>query len=71
MKVGLASSLAELDTGISHAMMTECEKYGMTWGCDLDCPVLRAGQCELKDAENRELYNEFLMEMRDDSRCTI
>lgn len=26
--------------------MTECEKYGMTWGCDEDCPVLKEGKCE-------------------------
>jgi hypothetical protein len=40
--------------------MTECERYGMTWGCDIDCPVLRDGRCELKDSDNKELYDEFL-----------
>ena len=40
--------------------MTGCERYGMTWGCNIDCPVLRAGECELKDDENKELYNEYL-----------
>jgi hypothetical protein len=40
--------------------MTECERYGMTWGCDIDCPVLRNGKCELKDTDNKELYNELL-----------
>jgi hypothetical protein len=37
--------------------MSQCERYGMTWGCDVDCPVLREGNCELKDSENKELYN--------------
>lgn len=32
----------------SHAnlMMNECEKYGMTWGCNEDCPVLNNGKCQ-------------------------
>lgn len=40
--------------------MTGCERYGMTWGCDIDCPVLQSGNCELKDSENKELYQEYL-----------
>lgn len=40
--------------------MNDCERYGMTWGCDIDCPVLQAGKCELKDFENKELYQEYL-----------
>lgn len=31
--------------------MSDCERYGMTWGCDIDCPVLRAGKCKLKDTD--------------------
>ena len=27
--------------------MTDCERYGMTWGCDEDCPVLNKGECGL------------------------
>jgi len=42
--------------------MTACERYGMTWGCDIDCPVLREGKCEHKDDENKELYQEYLDE---------
>ena len=40
--------------------MSGCERYGMTWGCDIDCPVLNAGECELKDDENKELYEQAL-----------
>lgn len=40
--------------------MNDCERYGMMAGCDTGCPVLQAGKCELKDDENKELYQEFL-----------
>lgn len=39
-------------------VMTDCEHYGITHGCTVDCPVLIAGQCELKDNENLDLYRE-------------
>lgn len=42
--------------------MTRCEKYGMTWGCDTGCPVLQDGNCELQDDENKELYEEYILE---------
>lgn len=44
-KVGFAYALAEEG---SHAFlgMTECEKYGMAWGCDEDCPVYQRGECK-------------------------
>lgn len=31
--------------------MTKCEDYGMSNGCDCDCPVLRSGECEINDPE--------------------
>lgn len=31
----------------SCLLANECERYGMTWGCDEDCPVLNRGECEL------------------------
>ena len=36
--------------------MSDCYNYGMTYGCDKHCPVLQAGNCELKDAECKDLY---------------
>ncbi len=42
--------------------MNECERYGMTWGCDTGCPVLRAGKCELQNDDNKELYEQWLSE---------
>jgi len=40
----------------------ECYQHGMVRGCTIDCPVLQRGECELKDAENKELYQEYLQE---------
>lgn len=54
MKESFSNTLSDL-SGATH-MMNECEKYGMTYGCDVDCPVLRAGECELQDSDNKELY---------------
>ncbi len=59
-KNDFAHAINELTQGLSHPSMTKCENYGMTWGCDIDCPVLRDGDCELKDSENKELYQAFL-----------
>ena len=38
----------------------DCFNYGIVAGCDIYCPVLQSGKCELKDAENEELYQEYL-----------
>lgn len=54
-KAAFASTLADLDSH-TPAGMSDCESYGMTWGCDEDCPVLLRGECELQDADNKELY---------------
>jgi len=29
----------------------ECERYGMTWGCDGKCPVFSKGKCKMEDIE--------------------
>jgi len=62
-KMNFANTITEMDLGaMASSVMTDCEKYGMTWGCNTGCPVLRAGKCELKDDENKELYQEYLSE---------
>ncbi len=61
-KESFAYTINELTKELSHASMTACENYGMTWGCDIDCPVLKDGECELQDSENKEIYREFLKE---------
>jgi hypothetical protein len=61
----LKSELANTLADSVFIGMSGCERYGMTWGCDIDCPVLREGKCELKDTENKELYAEFLESMED------
>ena len=41
----IANALAE--TGpYAFLGMSECEKYGMAWGCDEDCPVYQRGECK-------------------------
>ena len=35
--------------------MSECDKYGYTYGCTLECPVLSRGDCDIKDEVMREL----------------
>lgn len=63
-KMNFANTITERDLGaMASSVMSDCEKYGMTWGCDINCPVLQRGECELKDAENKELYQEYLDEL--------
>ena len=58
-KIGFANTMAELDLGVTAAsVMTECEKYGICYGCDIHCPVLQRGECECED--NKELYQKYL-----------
>ena len=45
MKELFSNTINELGSNTS-LMMTECEKYGMTWGCNEDCPVLNEGRCQ-------------------------
>ena len=53
--------MSELDLGITAAsVMTDCEHYGMSYGCNAECPVLIAGKCELQNDENAELYKEAI-----------
>lgn len=55
--LNFARTIVEIDLGTSaSSVMTDCEKYGMTYGCDEGCPVLIDGKCELQDSENKELY---------------
>lgn len=39
-----------------------CFKYGSVWGCDTGCPVLNAGKCELKDTDNKDLWEQVKSE---------
>ena len=59
--IGFANTIAELDLGAAAAsVMTECEKYGMCYGCDQYCPVLKAGKCENEDSI--EMYKDLIEE---------
>ena len=43
----------------------DCYNYGIMSGCDIDCPVLRRDECELQDSDNKELYAEYLVEVKE------
>ena len=43
-KEAFANELHFLTDGNLSA--NECERYGMTWGCDENCPALSKGKCE-------------------------
>ena len=59
MNVEFANTMAELDLGVTAScVMTDCERYGMCYGCDIHCPVLQRGECECED--NKELYQKYL-----------
>lgn len=58
-KMGLAIATRDFS---GMPPMSACYTYGMNWGCDIDCPVLRAGECELKDDDNKELWAEVQAE---------
>ncbi len=60
-KMGFAKNITTIDLGVTaSSVMNDCYKYGMTYGCDTDCPVLRSGNCELQDDVNKELYMEAI-----------
>lgn len=54
VKENFAYTITELDNRLP-AGMTECERFGMTWGCSEDCPVFARGECEIQE-ENEETF---------------
>ena len=62
IRLALGHTLAEVDDRMPNSILTDCEAYGMIAGCDIYCPVLLAGKCELQDTDNKELYQEAIDE---------
>ena len=56
LKSGFANAIADF---YLPPMSDGCMRYGMTWGCDTDCPVLNRGECELQENETKELYKQI------------
>lgn len=54
-RASFAYSLADMNTSHATHFESECEKFGMTWGCRPDCPVFERGECELQE-ENEEFF---------------
>lgn len=50
MKAEFANTINAIgDT--ANLSANECERYGMTWGCDDGCPVFRRGECKMEDVD--------------------
>lgn len=58
-KMQFANELSLRDKFSGH-METDCEKFGMTFGCREDCPVFERGKCE-----NQEELTEKFEKERD------
>ena len=56
MKQAFANSLADL--GGIPLIASECERYGMTWGCDEDCPFFQSGDCHNQEVVEQMLNDE-------------
>lgn len=53
-KIDLSNIICSHDEGLSYSNMTECERYGITWGCDEDCPVFQRKKCELQEENEKK-----------------
>ena len=64
--MNFARTITDIDLGVTASgAMNDCYKFGMTYGCTVDCPVLKAGECELQDSDNKELYEQALNQQID------
>lgn len=45
-KQAFANALCDMDDNLPKSL-TDCESYGMTWGCDKACPTFKYGNCEI------------------------
>lgn len=53
-KIEFAYTINNLDNGI-YKTGNECFNYGITWGCDEECPVFQKGKCELQKENEKFL----------------
>lgn len=57
--MGCAQAFADTinahNDGLSFPNMTDCESYGMTFGCTPECPTYLSGKCEIEE-ENKEIF---------------
>lgn len=56
-KMRFANELSLGFGATASSIMTDCEKYGMAYGCGEDCPQLERGECEIFSS-----VDEFLKE---------
>lgn len=53
----LANTINELGS-FANLSANECERFGMTWGCREDCPVLSRGECKIYSSAEELLNDE-------------
>lgn len=59
----MSTYILEKTLGVTAvSVMNDCYKFGLMNGCAVECPQLIRGDCELKDDENKELYQQALKE---------
>ena len=62
----MSNFILEKTLGITAvSVMDDCFKFGIMNGCDVDCPQLIRGECELMHDENKELYEQSQLEHGD------
>ncbi len=56
-KMIFADTITEMDLeAMASSVMSDCEKFGMAWGCRSDCPVFQSGKCKDVFFENIETF---------------
>jgi len=48
-RMNLANEFADRVIGANG---NACERYGMMWGCDGNCPIFANGECKMDDVDS-------------------
>lgn len=59
-KESIADNLALSLGTTAFSAMGECGRYGMTLGCDKDCPALNKGKCEVYEDVDDYIRKEMI-----------
>lgn len=52
-----AETINNIGSNTGH-MTSECENFGMTYGCKPECPVFMEGRCELQEENQKKFLKE-------------
>ena len=65
IRMSLANEVADRVMG-AHG--NACERYGMMWGCNGDCPTFAQGLCKMEDVQ---AFRKAILETKDFSQWEI